>query len=108
MEIITKALCGTSLRELSLCYCDFTDTAAGYLAKFITKSTTLQKLELKDNIINVDGLRALAKAVHSKTRLQEKELSFMVKVSMDGYRAKRKLKDILKKYADLKMKCETL
>ena len=52
--------------------CSLSTTAARYLGKFITKSTTLQYLRICNITISAPGLILLFTAIHNCSRLQEK------------------------------------
>ena len=88
MEVISKALSDNHslpLERLKLNSKDtFTDTAADFLAQFITNTTTLQHLTIHWCTFNPHGLLALAQALHHNSTLQEKSLELTVTVDGDN------------------------
>ena len=87
-EVIAKALSDNQslpLERLELiCWGTFTDTAADCLAQFITNTTTLQHLTIRDCTFSSHGLLALAQALHHNSTLQEKSLELRVTVDGDN------------------------
>ena len=87
MEVISKALSDNQslpLERLKLeCYGTFTDTTSDCLAQFITNTTTLQHLTIRDCTFSAHGLLALAQALHHNSTLQEKSLEGLT-FTVDG------------------------
>ena len=79
MESLTKAMTENQslpLNSLVLgCHCNFTESAARDLAKFVLHSSTLKGLYLSHNNISDAGATALAQALHHNSSLKELELS---------------------------------
>ena len=103
MEDVSAALASNQslpLERLELeCY-TFTATAGDSLAQFITNTTTLKYLSIKECTFSAHALLVLAKAIHHNSILQTKNVEeFMLTVNGDS--EVKDLVQLLVKYPDL-------
>ena len=108
METLTRALASNSslpLEDLGLiCCCGFTNTAAEYLAQFVTRSSTLKYLSIGGSLFNAHGLLVLAQAVDHSPSLQEKVINkkdMTLTLKIDGDDEAKDLATLLVEYSNL-------
>ena len=102
METITRALASNhSLEKLQFeCSCTFTNTAADYLAQFITKCSTLKSLFISNCTFKAHGLLVVAKTLRHRPTLHNHIFQNM-RLAIDGDNEVKDLAQIITDYLDM-------
>ena len=104
VETITAALASNQslpLERLELeCECTFTATAGDSLAQFITNTTTLKYLSIRNCTFSAHALLVLARAIYHNSILQTKNVE-KFSWTVDGDDETKNLAQLLVEYQDL-------
>ena len=104
VETLTAALASNQslpLERLELeCKCTFTATAGDSLAQFITNTTTLKYLSIKECSFSAHALLVLARAIHHNSILQTKNVD-KFSFTVNGDNDAKGLAQLLVEYLDL-------